>query len=318
MAALSGGLRAHFSLEAGHVAALAIQSSDFFLEALLALLALGAVVAPFNLRWSKSETRAALEICSARLIVADVPGTQLLQPDLGCPILLSTEDSTSVSELRLSTEWLISRNLGSHYQLKSPPSGAACICFTSGSTAKPKGVLLSHTAFYVQALAKLLAVGYKRTDVYLHCASLFHIGGLTSTLAMLMVGAQQIFQPKFSAAASYSLIRRHQVRKCTCIHTCMAGTASVPSWVFLSAQFSRSGCAALIHLHSQPNGVMCRGELPISLQCCWCQSAWLDGVRVLGSMRPSNCGYHSPRPHFNGVLWYLFHGWTLPLPSVPH
>ena len=42
-----------------------------------------------------------------------------------------------------------------------------------------------------QALAKLLAVGYSRRDVYLHCAPLFHIGGLSSALAVLAAGAVQ-------------------------------------------------------------------------------------------------------------------------------
>ena len=42
-----------------------------------------------------------------------------------------------------------------------------------------------------QALAKLLAVGYSSRDVYLHCAPLFHIGGLSSALAVLAAGAVQ-------------------------------------------------------------------------------------------------------------------------------
>ena len=44
----------------------------------------------------------------------------------------------------------------------------------------------------MQAMAKLHAVGYREDDVYLHCAPLFHIGGLSSMLAMLAVGATQV------------------------------------------------------------------------------------------------------------------------------
>ena len=43
-----------------------------------------------------------------------------------------------------------------------------------------------------QAMAKLHAVGYREDDVYLHCAPLFHIGGLSSMVAMLAVGATQV------------------------------------------------------------------------------------------------------------------------------
>ena len=43
----------------------------------------------------------------------------------------------------------------------------------------------------VQAMAKLHAVGYREDDVYLHCAPLFHVGGLSSMIAMLAAGATQ-------------------------------------------------------------------------------------------------------------------------------
>lgn len=48
----------------------------------------------------------------------------------------------------------------------------------------------------VQAMAKLHAVGYREDDVHLHCAPLFHIGGLSSMIAMLAVGATQV-RPRF-------------------------------------------------------------------------------------------------------------------------
>ena len=41
-------------------------------------------------------------------------------------------------------------------------------------------------------MAKLHAVGYREDDVYLHCAPLFHVGGLSSMIAMLAVGATQV------------------------------------------------------------------------------------------------------------------------------
>ncbi len=51
---------------------------------------------------------------------------------------------------------------------------------------------MSHASLVMQAMAKLHVVGYREDDVYLHCAPLFHIGGLSSMLAMLAVGATQV------------------------------------------------------------------------------------------------------------------------------
>ena len=63
-----------------------------------------------------------------------------------------------------------------------------------------------------QALAKLLAVGYSSRDVYLHCAPLFHIGGLSSALAVLAAGAVQARTKRFREA-SYSLMA-HMIAAC--------------------------------------------------------------------------------------------------------
>ena len=43
-------------------------------------------------------------------------------------------------------------------------------------------------------------MGYSRSDTYLHAAPLFHIGGISSALAMLMAGARHVFLPRFAPA----------------------------------------------------------------------------------------------------------------------
>ncbi|KAF5825930.1 hypothetical protein DUNSADRAFT_5856 [Dunaliella salina] len=77
-------------------------------------------------------------------------------------------------------------------QLKAPADGAAIICFTSGTTGRPKGVVLTHAALHAQSLAKLATINYTATDTYLHLAPLFHVGGLSSAHAALMAGCGQV------------------------------------------------------------------------------------------------------------------------------
>lgn len=54
-------------------------------------------------------------------------------------------------------------------------------------------------------------VGYRREDVYLHAAPLFHIGGLSSALAMLMAGARHVFLPRFDPAGFLDVVRSVRV-----------------------------------------------------------------------------------------------------------
>ncbi|VFQ83303.1 unnamed protein product [Cuscuta campestris] len=102
------------------------------------------------------------------------------------------------------------------------PEGAAIICFTSGTTGRPKGVTLSHSALLVQSLAKIAIVGYGEDDVYLHTAPLCHIGGISSALAVLMSGGCHIFMPKFDAGLAVESIHHYDITSLITVPTMMA------------------------------------------------------------------------------------------------
>uniref|UniRef100_A0A7S3R0X8 AMP-dependent synthetase/ligase domain-containing protein n=1 Tax=Dunaliella tertiolecta TaxID=3047 RepID=A0A7S3R0X8_DUNTE len=96
-------------------------------------------------------------------------------------------------------------------QLKAPADGAAIICFTSGTTGQPKGVVLTHAALHAQSLAKLATINYTAADTYLHLAPLFHVGGLSSAHAALMAGCAQVVLPRFDAASALQVMRSHRI-----------------------------------------------------------------------------------------------------------
>lgn len=210
VAALAAGLRSSLLLQPGDVVALAMRPSDTFLESLLAITACGCIAALLNLRWSVAEAAEAVQNSKARLILADEVGRQLLQPCATSVQLIHTDLPAGDAHL-YSCEKMIRQHRGTPYRLSLPQNGAAVICFTSGSTGRSKGAVLSHIAFHCQALAKVVEVGYDRSDTYLHCAPLYHVGGLSSALAYLMLGAKQVFQPQYSAATACALIEDHQV-----------------------------------------------------------------------------------------------------------
>ncbi|KAH9747741.1 2-succinylbenzoate--CoA ligase /(peroxisomal) [Citrus sinensis] len=129
---------------------------------------------------------------------------------------------------------MLTTNILKGYSLRSlpfthswAPEGAVIICFTSGTTGSPKGVVISHSALIVQSLAKIAIVGYGEDDVYLHTAPLCHIGGLSSAMAMLMVGACHVFIPKFESKSALEAVEQHCVTSLITVPAIMADLATL-------------------------------------------------------------------------------------------
>lgn len=65
------------------------------------------------------------------------------------------------------------------------------------------------------------------SQVYLHTAPLCHIGGLSSAMAMLMVGACHVLLPKFEATLAIEAIEQHSVTSLITVPAMMADLLSL-------------------------------------------------------------------------------------------
>ncbi|KAG8494881.1 hypothetical protein CXB51_012500 [Gossypium anomalum] len=222
-------------LRNGDVVAISAFNSDWYLEWILAVAFIGGIVAPLNYRWSFEEARMAMVTIRPKMLVTDescyywhsAPQGDAI-PSLRWHVSLSSPSLDIINKYNMLTaEMLVEQSViyGS-MNYSFAPEGAVIICFTSGTTGRPKGVVISHTALIVQSLAKVAIVGYSEDDVYLHTAPLCHIGGLSSAMAMLMVGACHAFIPKFEATLTLEAIEQHHVTSLITVPAMMADLIS--------------------------------------------------------------------------------------------
>ncbi|XP_009800224.1 2-succinylbenzoate--CoA ligase, chloroplastic/peroxisomal isoform X1 [Nicotiana tabacum] len=206
-------------LKPGDVVAISALNSDLYLEWLLAVAYVGGITAPFNYRWSLEEARTALQVAKPTMLVHDATcnfwkfeSYDDSVPSLRWKVLMDNPSVVNSTKIGLTTKQL-KRSFKRHLVADClwAPQEAAIICFTSGTTGRPKGVTISHSALVVQSLAKIAIVGYGEDDVYLHTAPLCHIGGISSALAMLMAGGCHILLPKFEAKLAIESIEQHNV-----------------------------------------------------------------------------------------------------------
>ena len=111
-----------------------------------------------------------------------------------------------------------------------------------------KAVTLSQAALHAQSEAKIARLACSPLDVYLHTAPMFHVGGLSSALAMLHVGARHILTPKFSPAQAVSDMATHCVTSLSAVPAAlhdMVKSAQVSHQVLPSVRMLLIGGAAM-------------------------------------------------------------------------
>ena len=88
----------------------------------------------------------------------------------------------------------------------------AAFLYTSGTTGRSKGAMLTHRNLGSNALALHQAWGFGPDDVLLHALPLFHTHGLfVATHCVLLNGTAMLFLPKFDAEAVIRLLPRTRV-----------------------------------------------------------------------------------------------------------
>jgi len=101
----------------------------------------------------------------------------------------------------------------------SDERGLLAINYTSGTTARPKGVMYHHRGAYLQALAMALHLQLTSDSVYLWTLPMFHCNGWCFSWGVTAAGAVHLCLPKLEPA----LIWRH-IRESAVTHFCAAPT----------------------------------------------------------------------------------------------
>ena len=90
-------------------------------------------------------------------------------------------------------------------------NATATINYTSGTTARPKGVQLSHRNVWVDAMTFAVHAGVSDRDVYLHTLPMFHVNGWGMPFTMAGMGVPQVVLRKIDGPEILRRVERHGV-----------------------------------------------------------------------------------------------------------
>lgn len=160
----------------------------------------GRVLVPVNFRLRPDEVRFIVEDCGARVLYID-PELEDSLKDIECEykFILGSDTDLYAAPDTVPRPWELDE------------SATATINYTSGTTARPKGVQITHRNIWVNAVTFGLHAGISDRDVYLHTLPTFHANGWGQPFAMTGVGAQHIILRKIDGAEILRRIRDHGV-----------------------------------------------------------------------------------------------------------
>ncbi|WP_407113231.1 AMP-binding protein [Bradyrhizobium sp. LMG 9283] len=182
---------------AGNVVAVLMKNSAAFLELLFATSHLGAVFLPINFRLSRDEVDYIVGNAGARLLIVD---EELAANAAGARIVV-LDEAAQQSVTRLAG------NAAPAPMHVRQPADLMRLMYTSGTTDRPKGVMLSYDNFYWKSADQTIALGLTAETRLLVVGPLYHVGALDLPgIAVLWQGGFIRIERNFEAETALAAI----------------------------------------------------------------------------------------------------------------
>jgi acyl-CoA synthetase (AMP-forming)/AMP-acid ligase II len=200
----------------GERVAIVSHNSARLLTALFGVSGSGRVLVPINFRLVAEEVRYIVGHCGARILLVD-PELDEALADVECErrYVIGTETDAPL-EHAAPRPWVYDED------------ATATINYTSGTTARPKGVQLSHRNIWLNATTFGWQLGINDRDVYLHTLPQFHCNGWGVLYAVTGMGAKHVIIRKVDGTEILRRIEEHGV-------TVMCGAPAVANAILDAA-----------------------------------------------------------------------------------
>jgi fatty-acyl-CoA synthase len=186
-----GGWLASRGIGADDVVAVLMKNSAAFLDVAFAVSHIGAIFLPINFRLSPDEVAYIFENSGARILIAD---EEFAASAAGATPIVLVDEAAQANAARLAPD---AKPVPARRRL---PSDLMRLMYTSGTTDRPKGVMLTYENIYWKSADHVLVLGLSRDTRLLVAGPLYHVGALDLPgIAVLWQGGMLSIQRDFDA-----------------------------------------------------------------------------------------------------------------------
>jgi len=230
---LGGGLRS-LGIKAGDRVAFLSTNCHRLLEAYYGVLEASAVLLPLNVRLAPKELAYILNDAEAKVLFFERQFLPVVEAFRHAA--LSVESFVAL-DAQPEADWVAEKNYenllaGSEIYrrdvMEVDENSLAELFYTSGTSANPKGVMLSHRNIYLHALKVIAVLQISADTVNLHTIPLFHANGWGSAHTVTLAGGKHVLIHQFIPAEVFRLIERERVQECCLVPTMAAALVNSP------------------------------------------------------------------------------------------
>ena len=212
--ALAALLQSRGVHQGDRIAAL-LPNSLQYLESYFAAAGLGAVIVPLNTRLHPDELSFIIGDSESGVLVVDPGFAELAEAVVargaGFRTVISAGDPFALAGAAQVLGYPSLPAGNDFIPAATPPDALAHLYYTSGTTGRPKGVMLTHRNVWVHALAAVAELGLSERDRWAHVAPMFHLADAWATFAITWVGGRHVMVPKFEPREVLATFERERV-----------------------------------------------------------------------------------------------------------
>ena len=215
---LAGALTAR-GIGVGDTVSIMAPNVPAMLEAHFGVPMTGAVLNALNFRLDADSIRFILEHGESKVLITDREYSDTIAKALegmqGKPYVIDIDDPEFDGGVLLGDtdyeQFIAAADSEASYLHPRDEWQAISLCYTSGTTGNPKGVVLHHRGAYLNAMGQLLVFGVNPDSTYLWTLPMFHCNGWTYTWGVTAAGGTHVCLRRVDPALIFPMIKTHRV-----------------------------------------------------------------------------------------------------------
>lgn len=224
-------------------------NSTELIECYIGIAKVGAVAVPVNFRLAPGEIEYCVNNSEAKVLILDnrfLPAVAEVKAQLPLVIRFVVVGGGAYTDME-DYEELLTRYSSVRPEVMVEDEDDAFILYTSGTTGRPKGAVLTHKNLIVHAMISSFEGGLKAGDNLACVTPLFHIAAISAVIIHFYLAGKTIIFEKFDPPAVMESIDREKVNRIFLVPTMWQDILQLPNFnQYDSSSLRRAGTGAAV------------------------------------------------------------------------